>query len=180
MNDVKTQLEAFRDLGALPADTDLTAMMLDLDLERPPPDPTQMSAQEMTDEIQQFVKALLGYGARFPKELMLFVKNMVFLDGAIASLAPKLDLFAEIGNISMYFAETHGERIAADMGLDEESFAFDFDAMKASFGVDPDEVETLTYEDLLERRALIRDRMQEHREHRRRRRFGRRRPRSDV
>ena len=38
------------------------------------------------------VKALLGYGARMPKELMLFVKNMVFLDGAIATLAPDLDL----------------------------------------------------------------------------------------
>ena len=28
---------------------------------------------------------------------MLFVKNMVFLDGAIATLAPDLDIFAEIG-----------------------------------------------------------------------------------
>ena len=37
------------------------------------------------------VKALLGYGARLPKELMLYVKNMVFLDGAIAKLAPDLD-----------------------------------------------------------------------------------------
>ena len=42
------------------------------------------------------VKALLGYGARLPKELMLYVKNMVFLDGAIATLAPDLDLLAEI------------------------------------------------------------------------------------
>ena len=45
---------------------------------------------------------------------MLFVKNMVFLDGAIATLAPDLDLFAEIADISMYFANTHGERIAAE------------------------------------------------------------------
>ena len=74
----------------------------------------------MLGEIQTLVKALLGYGARMPKELMLFVKNMVFLDGAIASLAPDLDLFAEIANISMYFAETHGERIAADVGIDPD------------------------------------------------------------
>lgn len=173
MNDVKTQLEAFRDLGALPPDTDLDAMIDELDLRRPPPDPTKMSAEEMTDEIQQFVKALLGYGARFPKELMLFVKNMVFLDGAIAALAPRLDIFAEIASISMYFAETHGERISADIGLSEEEFEFDFDGMKASFGIDPTETESLTYQDLLERRAVIRGRMQEHRERRRgRRRFG--------
>ena len=33
---------------------------------------------------------------------MLYVKNMVFLDGAIARLAPDLDLLAEIANISMH------------------------------------------------------------------------------
>jgi ubiquinone biosynthesis protein len=168
MNDVRGQLEAFRDLGALPADSDLDAMILDLELDKPPPDPTQMTAEEMTAEIQQFVKALLGYGARFPKELMLYVKNLVFLDGAIAALAPNLDLFAEIATISMYFAERHGERIAAEVGLDAESFEFDFSGIQASFGVDPDETESLTYQDLLDRRAVIRERMQEHRGHRRR------------
>ena len=87
------------------------------------------------------MKALLGYGARMPKELMLFVKNMVFLDGAIASLAPDLDLFAEIAHISMYFAETHGERIAADVGIDPDSFELDLTGIKGSFGVDPDDTE---------------------------------------
>ena len=56
-------------------------------------------------EVQRVVKALLGYGARIPKELMLYVKNMVFLDGAIARLAPDLDLLGEIANISMMFAQ---------------------------------------------------------------------------
>jgi len=93
MNDVKGQLAALRDLGALPPDTDLDAVIRDLNLDGPPLDPTQLTPDEMIAEIQKVVKALLGYGARLPKELMLFVKNMVFLDGAIASLAPDLDLF---------------------------------------------------------------------------------------
>lgn len=46
-------------------------------------------------EIQKITKALLGYGARLPKTLMLYVKNLVFLDGAIARLAPELDLLEE-------------------------------------------------------------------------------------
>ena len=70
-------------------------VIADLGLDRPPIDPTTLDADEMVGEIQRVVKALLGYGARMPKELMLFVKNMVFLDGAIATLAPDLDLFAE-------------------------------------------------------------------------------------
>ncbi len=40
---------------------------------------------------------------------MLYVKNMVFLDGAIARLAPDLDILAEIANISMTFAQRHGD-----------------------------------------------------------------------
>jgi ubiquinone biosynthesis protein len=168
MNDVTVQLEAFRDLGALPADADLPAIIADLGLDGPPIDPTTLTQEEMLAEIQRIIKALLGYGARMPKELMLFVKNMVFLDGAIASLAPDLDLFAEIATISMYFAETHGERIAADVGLDAESFEFDFTGIKGSFGVDPDDTETLTYRDLQKRRDIIRERMQDKPKRRRR------------
>ncbi len=174
MNDIRTQLEALAGLGALPADTDFEAMIGELDLDKPPPDPTRMSADEMTETIQQVMKQLLGFGARMPKELMLFVKNMVFLDGAIASLAPNLDLFAEIGAISMYFAETHGERIASDIGIAVSANEMDLDGMKASFGVDPAETQSLTYDELLERRAVIRERMQDHHTDRRRRFFGRR------
>ncbi|MEJ7584433.1 MAG: AarF/UbiB family protein, partial [Acidimicrobiales bacterium] len=168
MNDVSAQLGALRDLGALPPDTDIDAVISDLGLDRPAIDPTSLSAEELTAEIQRTVKALLGYGARMPKELMLFVKNMVFLDGAIATLAPDLDLFAEIAQISMYFATTHGERIAAEVGLEyEEGWQPDLTGVKASFGVDPEVTTGLTYRELQDRRAIIRDRLQK-RERRRR------------
>ncbi len=160
LNDIRGQMAALRDLGALPADTDLEAVISDLGLERPPIDPTTLSADEMVHEIQRVVKSLLSYGARLPKELMLFVKNMVFLDGAIASLAPDLDLFAEIAHISAYFAERHGERIAADIGIDPRTYELDLSGVKGSFGVDPS-TESLTYRDLQERREIIRSRFRE-------------------
>jgi ubiquinone biosynthesis protein len=160
LNDIRGQMAALRDLGALPADTDLEAVISDLGLERPPIDPTALSADEMVQEIQRAVKSLLTYGARLPKELMLFVKNMVFLDGAISSLAPDLDLFAEITHISAYFAERHGERIAADIGIDPRTYELDLSGVKGSFGVDPS-TESLTYRDLQERREIIRSRFRE-------------------
>jgi ubiquinone biosynthesis protein len=159
MNDVMTQMAALRDLGALPADADLQTIIDDLGLAGPPIDPTTLSPEELTSEIQRTVKALLGYGARMPKELMLFVKNLVFLDGAIATLAPDLDLFAEIAEISMYFATRHGEQIASDVGMAADDWEMDLTGVKASFGVDPDEVTGLTYRELQARRKLIGDRM---------------------
>ncbi len=163
MNDITTQLAAFRDMGALPPDTDLDAVIKDLGLDQPAVDPTTLTPEELTSEIQRVIKALLGYGAKFPKELMLFVKNMVFLDGAIATLAPDLDLFEEITKISMHFATVHGERIARDVGMDLRNWELDLTGMKAGFGVDPEQTKQLTYRELQERRELIRQRMQKRR-----------------
>ncbi|MDH4147376.1 MAG: AarF/ABC1/UbiB kinase family protein, partial [Acidimicrobiia bacterium] len=159
MNDARGQLAALRDLGALPPDTDLDAVARDLGLDQAPVDPTTLTPEQLTSEIQRVVKAMLGYGARMPKVLMLFVKNLVFLDGAIATLAPDLDLFAEITHISMHFAQNHGVAIATELGVDPNSYAMDLDGIKAGFGVDPDATPSLTYAELQERRALIRSRL---------------------
>jgi ubiquinone biosynthesis protein len=110
-------------------------------------------------EIQKTIKALLGIGARLPKELMLFIKNMVFLDGAVATLAPELDIIGQIGEVSMHFATAHGERIAAELGLEMGSYELDLSGVKASFGLD-ESVEGVTYRDLQQRRDVIRDRLQ--------------------
>jgi ubiquinone biosynthesis protein len=157
-NDLHGQLESLRDLGALPPDTDLSAVIRDLGLDRPPVDPTTLSADELLREIQGTIKALLGIGARLPKALMLFVKNLVFLDGAIATLAPDLDILGEIAQVSMRFATVHGERLANDLGIDTSSFEVDLSALKMGLGLE--EEERVTYKDLAERRDLIRDRLQ--------------------
>ena len=159
-NDVKGQMAAMRDLGALPPDTDLDAVIRDLRLDQPPVDPTTLTGEELIAEVQRVVKALLGYGARMPKELMLYVKNMVFLDGAIARLAPDLDLLAEIASISMTFTERHGARLGAELGIDPNSVQMDMNGVKASFGVDA-ATDSLTYRDLQSRRKTIQKRMRE-------------------
>ena len=160
-NDVKGQMAALRDLGALPADTDLDAVISDLRLDRDVIDPTTLTGEEMVTEVQRIVKALLGYGAKLPKELMLYVKNLVFLDGAIARLAPDLDLLSEVANISMLFAQKHGERLGRELGVDPTAVEFDLDGVKASMGLEAD-VNSITYKELQERRALIQKRMQAH------------------
>jgi ubiquinone biosynthesis protein len=176
--DVHGQLAALRDLGAFPSDTDLDAVFADLELDQPVKDPTQMSADEMVTELQDLVKKLLGYGARAPKDLMLFVKNLMFLNAATATLAPDLDLLGEISHIHAYFTQVHGERILREIGLGATDQPIDIDAVKASFLVPP-EVDRLTFRELQERRRTILSRMGEERSGgrppgpSRRRRFGR-------
>jgi ubiquinone biosynthesis protein len=172
--DVKGQLVALRDLGAFPADTDIDAVYTDLELDQPVKDPTQMSSEELVLEMQELVKKLLAYGARAPKDLMLFVKNLMFLNAATATLAPDLDLLGEIAHIHAYFLSQHGERLVRDLGLDPAQSEVDVDAVKASLLVPP-EVERLTFRELQERRRLILDRMSRTpRPGRPRRRLGRR------
>ena len=160
-NDPNGQVAALRDLGALPMDTDIAAVVSDLRLDQDVIDPTTLTGEEMVKEVQRVVKAMLGYGAKLPKELMLYVKNLVFLDGAIARLAPDLDLIGEVQNISMMFAMKHGERLGRELGVNPNEVEFDMDGVKASMGLDPS-VNRLTYRELQERRALIQKRMADH------------------
>lgn len=157
-NDVTGQVAALRDLGALPADVDIPAVITDLGLDQPPVDPTSLSRDQLLAEVQRVIKALLGYGARMPKELMLYVKNLIFLDGAIARLAPDLDILGEITALSLRFAARHGEQLGRDLGLDPRQFDVDLTAVKAGLGLD-DSSDQLTHRELQERRALIQQRM---------------------
>ena len=158
--DIPAQVAALRDLGAFPGELDVQHLIDVLGLDRPPVDPTALTADELVAEMQHSIKSLLGVGARLPKELMLFVKNMMFLDGAIATLAPDLDLFAEIEGIALLFAVKHGERIMAQLGLEQEdNWAPDITGIKAGFGVDA-ETEALTYRDIQARRAQVREKFE--------------------
>jgi ubiquinone biosynthesis protein len=164
-NTVRPQIEALRDLGALPADTDIDAVIDDLGLDRPGIDPTLLTADEMVAELRDVTKALLGYGARLPKELMLFVKDMLFLNGAMATMAPDVDILGELLAVITYFTERHGAQIARDVGLDLAATPVDLEGYRAAMGFTDPSV-TITFRDLQERRELIRRRLQQRREQR--------------
>jgi ubiquinone biosynthesis protein len=159
-NDIPGQIEAMRDLGALPDDVDIADVVRDLGFDRPVVDPTTLTADELITELRDIAKALLDYGARMPKELMLFVKDMLFLDGAMALMAPDVDILAEIVAIVLYFHEHHGERIARDIGIEPAAAPLiDLDGIRASMGL-AEPVDKITYRELQERRDLIRKRLE--------------------
>ena len=155
--DLTAQVTAMRDLGALPEHVDVPEVIDQLGLDRPSVDPVTLTADELVAEMQRSIKTLLALGARMPKELMLFVKNLMFLYAAIATLAPDLDLFAEIEAIALMFAQKHGERIMAQLGLEAQAdWEPDLSGIKAGFGLD-ETTERLTHRDLQARRAEVRE-----------------------
>lgn len=158
-NDRRGQIAALCELGALPPDTDIDAVVVDLGLDRPPIDPTKMDPDQLVSELRRILRSLLAYGARLPKPLMLYVKNLVFIDGAIGTLAPQLDMFGVVTEIATHFAVNRGAEITTQLGLGTSGWDVDLDGIKSSFGVDPAETNSLTYAQLQERRALINSRL---------------------
>ncbi len=155
MNDVRGQVVALRELGALAMDADVDQVVRDLGLDAPPSDVTKLTAEELTAQLRELTKQLLAYGAKMPKELMLFVKDILFLDGAVATFAPDVDLLGEVTSIATYFATRHGGRIAQEIGVDPRSQPIDLDGVRASLGVDAT-TEQITYRQLQQRREAMR------------------------
>jgi ubiquinone biosynthesis protein len=118
-----------------------------------------MSGEELVHEIQDLLKGLLKQGAKLPKNLMLYVKDMIFFDGATTRLAPDVNLFEQVTRIYAYFAQHHADRIARDIGFDPRLLSLDLAGMKRSLGLD-EETASLTQRELVERRALIQERLE--------------------
>ena len=159
-NDVRGQLAAFRDLGALDPAADLDELMRILKVDQPVRDPLKMGNEELVSEIQQMLRGLLKHGARLPKHLMLYVKNMLFIDGSIARYAPEQNIFGEIAKIYGYFAEKHGARILRDVGFDPTRQALDLTGLRAGMGLEGD-VTSLTPAELQARRDGMRKKLEE-------------------
>ncbi len=160
MNDVRGQVEALKSLGALAPDADTDQVVHALGLDAPAQDVTELTADELTAQLRDLTKQLLAYGARMPKELMLFVKDILFLDGAVSAFAPDVDLLAEVAAIATYFAARHGGRIAAEIGVDPRARPIDLSGVRSSLGLAP-ETERLSYRELQERREAVRRKLTE-------------------
>jgi ubiquinone biosynthesis protein len=120
----------------------------------------------MVNELRDVTKALLGYGARLPKELMLFVKDILFLNGAMATMAPDVDILGEILAVVSYFTERHGEQIAREVGFELVESPIDLEGYRAALGF-AEETDPITFRDLQERRELIRRRLEARDDHQR-------------
>jgi ubiquinone biosynthesis protein len=154
-------MEAFRDLGGFPPDADLDRIAAELNVEElQDMAPAEMSPEEVAARMRELVTSLVSYGARLPKDLFLFIKGMVYLNGAIATLAADVDIIAEMAAVSEHFVTAHGDRLVDEFGVDLAMVEFDADVMKqqikAQTGAD---VDTISYREMQELQAQQRARL---------------------
>lgn len=113
--DVLAQLEAMVDFGAIPRSIDLAALESEIEREVRPHDlPEDSDIAELTDRIAKLIQVVSRHGVSLPKELVLFFKNLLYLNGFAASVAPDANLLGEIVPVFGYFQAKYGEAIDLD------------------------------------------------------------------
>lgn len=113
-DDVELQVRALARFGAVDAGADVDELVRELQALADGRDPgLQMSQAEIADRLGALIRVLASRGFRVPKELVLFAKNLLYLNAFAASIAPDVDLLGEIGPIYAYFAQKYAAEIAA-------------------------------------------------------------------
>jgi len=100
-DDLGAQLRSLQTLGAFPAGTDLEAVAagLESELSRVEQPQGDSSFDEVAAGFERIARILQASGMRIPKELSLFLKNLMHVNGSLRVLAPERDPYAEVGEI---------------------------------------------------------------------------------
>lgn len=116
--DTRAQVIAAAEMGAIPADVDIEAAAAELEK-------YQAIAEEFTDapfnqldlglitsQMRDVIKFLMKLGFVVPKELVLFSRNMLYLNGFAAALAPEANMLAELENLLAYMTGKYPTELA--------------------------------------------------------------------
>src|SRR5438067_5989947 len=116
--DARAQLEAMRRFGAVPVDTDVAALAAELEALDAEHHDAVITHEQIVEGMGQVIRILVAHGFRLPKELVLFFKNLLYLNGLSATLAPDLNLLGEVDPIFQYFAAKYEQELTVFKGSD--------------------------------------------------------------
>ena len=122
--DTAGQLAALQRFGALPDDADLGALrerfdaaaadmaeQLGVDLD----DPASFAGLALADLLRGMgtsVRVLAASGFRLPRELVLFFKNLLYLNGFAEAVAPDANVVGQLDPVLAHFTAKHGPAMA--------------------------------------------------------------------
>ncbi|MBO9532540.1 MAG: AarF/ABC1/UbiB kinase family protein [Solirubrobacteraceae bacterium] len=101
-SDARVMMEAMRTFGAVSDDVDLARLIARLQIELEAIDARDAGAitfERLGQVLGSLLRILGAAGVTLPKDLVLFFKNLLYLSGFSAAVAPDADLFAVIQGI---------------------------------------------------------------------------------
>jgi ubiquinone biosynthesis protein len=117
-NDTVLQLRGLQGFGAVPPGADLPALARQLESQLDAIDAgirtrdTQLTVDQLGQLLAAIIRVLASNGFRLPKELVLFFKNLLYLNGFASALAPDTDLLAQIEPVFGYFVQRYPNELA--------------------------------------------------------------------
>lgn len=118
-NDIRAELEAMVTFGAIPPDADLDAIAADIDAEVDPGSlGTDAPTTALAAAVGRLIRVVAHRGFRLPKELVLFFKNLLYLNGFANAVAPGANLLAQVDPVFQYFDSKYGSAIPMFTGID--------------------------------------------------------------
>jgi len=110
--DVRAQLAGLREFGAIPPDADMSELVAALEALDEQQHPDVVTHEQLVEGMGAVMRILVAHGFRLPKELVLFFKNLLYLNGLAATLAPDLNLLGEVDPIFQYFAAKYEQELS--------------------------------------------------------------------
>ncbi len=108
--DVRRELEAMVEFGAIPRHYDLTELEEEIRREANPHElDAAADRTELAEALTQLLQVVSRHGIRLPKELVLFCKNLLYINGFAAAVAPDMHLLHEVAPVFAYFQQKYGE-----------------------------------------------------------------------
>ena len=121
-NDTVVQLRGLQRFGAVPPGHDLVQLAGTIEDRLNAIDPSllardkPMSVTMLGQALGAVIRVLTESGFSLPKELVLFFKNLLYLNGFATTMARDTNLFDEIPPVFEYFVERYPDELAAIIG----------------------------------------------------------------
>lgn len=72
---------------------------------------TSVNLSDFADGMAGVIRVFAAHGARVPKDLLLFLKNLIYLGEAVEALNPSVDLRSEVARLFDYFGAKYTEEL---------------------------------------------------------------------
>jgi ubiquinone biosynthesis protein len=136
-NDYESMVRALRAFGSVPPDVDVADMARTIQELYEPFVQAGVVTAQLGDLMDTLIRSMVRYRVRIPRELVLLTKQMLYLEGAAATLAPDTDLLQEQVVVYQALMAKHPDLAGEIAGSLHRARAMDAEVVGAGDNVRP-------------------------------------------